>query len=242
MTLATPPAPRVLRLSDLPKELQWKLDPWTPIRDGLVWTHDQKDKFEPFKRMPPKPHFVPFIRDFQSGKDRMLIHKSRQMMMSWLFVYLLYHDAVQHTGRLNVFQSEEFSKSNELLDRAQLMHERMDPAFWGGSKPAFTRTRTKPAKLVFPDLDSTLMALPEGKNQLRQYAVSGVLMDEAAFWKDLLGTYASSIPAATEALDSVDNEKLGVQRGGRVIVLSSGIQNTDFHRMCLDREEMAHGE
>ena len=70
----------------------YRRNPYEWLKD-CVYTWDEFDKENPVKRFDVKSYIKPIIEQFQSKDKVLLIAKSRQMMMSWLFSSLMLHQA-----------------------------------------------------------------------------------------------------------------------------------------------------
>lgn len=216
--------------NDLPLVARIRMDPWEAVRQGMVITHDELDEFDPYKPFPDKG-YLEFLKDEWLTKKFLLIHKSRRMMMTWLFVYLFFWDVFLNVGRKVAFQSQKEAKSDELLDKAQVIYEHMDPAFWGGRKPEIRRTHFRPPTLEVPELGGMIIGIAEGEHQLNQYTLSGVLMDESQLWTRLIESYSGARPT-TQAKRSLS----GLTVSGRITIIGTGKEGTEFQRMCYDDE------
>jgi hypothetical protein len=170
---------------------------------------------------PMKEYFEPIIRTWLRH-PLVLVEKSRDMMATWLMVVLYTWDTFYHGGRQNFFQSETAKKTKELIRRANfiLRHQ-----------PKFLRDKHKATYALGPDgagelkcesLDSELIGMPQGSDQIRQYHPSGVFTDETAFQKDAGETFAAVKPA--------------IQNGGRYTGVSSAYPGWFMHA-CMDSLE-----
>jgi hypothetical protein len=155
-----------------------------------VWTKDEHDRNNPFKRFPDKEYLKEITEIWQREK-LLLIPKSRQMMITWLIVALYLHDTQFFPGRLNVFQSKKNSDATTLVKRAKLIFDR---------QPSWMRQPVKyredpQAEMVFPKIESRISGIPQGTNQLRMHTLSGLFIDEAAFQVKLEDAWTAAKPA-----------------------------------------------
>jgi hypothetical protein len=174
------------------------------------------------RSFPMKPYFEPIIKQWLN-KPLILIEKSRDMMATWLVVVLYTWDTFYHRGRQNFFQSETAKKTRELIRRSHFVMR---------NQPKFLRDQHKVIYGVGPDgagelrcegLDSELIGMPQGSDQIRQYHPSGVFTDETAFQKDAGETFAAVKPA--------------IQNGGRYTGVSSAYPSWFMHA-CNDTLDM----
>lgn len=195
-----------------------------PLRflEWFVFTLDQHDQEHPIKPFPAeRPHIEYMTRLWQSNR-LLAVKKSRQLLMTWLFTALGLWDAMFHEGRLIIFQSkrEEDAVGDEtagdgLLGRAKfiLNHVPCREALLPWYIPKYK-------KIEFPDNSSTIWAIPQGSNVIRQRTASGVLSDEAAFQDEFAHAYTAMVPCI---------------RGGGWIVAVSSAHPGFFERLHEDR-------
>jgi hypothetical protein len=164
-------------------------DPWYWIT-RWVWTKDEHDRRAPFKRFPDKPYLKEITRFWQREK-LLLIPKSRQMMLTWLIIALYLHDTQFFPGRLNIFQCKKDSDATILVRRAKIIYDKQ-PEWMRQS----AKYKSSPhGELSFPEIESRIMGVPQGANQLRMHTLSGLFVDEAAFQPQLEETWTSAKPA-----------------------------------------------
>jgi hypothetical protein len=194
-------------------------DPWHWLV-RWVWTRDEHDRKHPFKRFPDKPYLKEITRIWREEK-LLLVPKSRQMMITWLIVALYLHDTQFFPGRLNVFQSKKNADATAMVRRGKVIFD-MQP--WWMKQPVKFRESPQ-GELFFPEIDSRIMGIPQGADQLRMYTLSGLFIDEAAFQQKLEETWTAAKP-------TIDGEDC------RVTMVSSA--NPSFFEMLVhDRVKSA---
>ena len=196
-----------------------KRDPWYWL-ENYAWTKDEHDSKRPFKRFPCKD-YLKRITEVWQRERLLLIPKSRQMMISWLLVALYLHDAQFHPGRLIVYQSKKGEDATALIRRSLVIFDRQPS--WMKQENRF---REHPhGKLTFPAIESSIVGLPQGAEQLRSYTLSGLLVDEAAYQPLMQEAWTAAKPT----IDAGDC---------RVTMVSSA--NPSFFEMLVsDRVEKA---
>lgn len=188
-------------------------NPWAMIEDGVIWTNDQTDLLNPFKKFPNEPWLEIVTKQWLDDKLT-LVPKSRRMKMSWLMVFLHLHFAMFNEGVSVYFISSKEEKSDELVKRAEFIIQHIpDDQFL---KPAYKGSY---CYLEFPGLNSFIQGIAMGADQLRQFTASAILADEFAFWEKARETYMASIPT--------------IQGGGRFTAISSP-QVGFFKDLCFD--------
>lgn len=180
---------------------RWHADPWAMIKDGVIWTLDQVDLQQPIKRFPANPWLQPIVREWQAN-NLLAIPKSRRMMISWLMIYLHLWMTMWHPGVAAFMVSESERKSIELIERADFIFRHIPDNVM--LKPKMSR---KQNRIDFPGIDSYIMGVPEGENQLRQYTATALMFDEWAFWE--------------RPMESLSAAKPCIQGGGKLTIVST---------------------
>lgn len=157
------------------------------------FTLDPHDKKMPIKRFPQYEYLERMV-DLWLENDLLLIVKSRQMMASWLYIALHLWDCMFHKGRTIFFVSKKeqdagFDSQLSLLSRALFILERLPESM----KPKYKKG-LQPPKLEFPELHSSIMAMSQDSEGLRQYTASRILSDEMAFQERAEKAYIAMKP------------------------------------------------
>lgn len=192
---------------------QGRRDPWVFLT-RFVYTHQQHGAESHVRLFPnDRPHLYACTQLWLGNRMTAWV-KSRQMIMTWLFVSLSVWDFLMHPGRLIVLQSKKLEDAvgdetagDGLLGRAkfiinhipgrELLLPRMIPAL--GSKP------TDAERFRSPTTGSVLWAIAQGGQQIRQKTISGLLSDEAAFQEEFEDAYTASIPTMRPSGDQAND-------------------------------------
>lgn len=195
---------------------RWKEHPWAMIEEGMIWTIDPHDFRNPIKKFPPDP-WLREVCELWMREPLLAIRKSRQLMMTWLIVYLNWWLATFHEGMAVFLQSENETKSDELIQRCEFIYNHIPATEM--AKPNLKQGRKLWCLMDYPELHSYIKGIPQGQNQLRQYCASSVMMDEAAFWEKGRESFMATKPT--------------VDGGGRVTIVSSAAKGW-FRSLCFD--------
>lgn len=197
-------------------------DPWF-FCCRFVITLDTHNKSQPLSAFPDYDYLRQLV-DLWLEHPLLVIAKSRQMMATWLFVALYLWDTIMHTGRLTFLQSkrEEDAIGNAtagtgLLGRTRFIFDRLPPAL----KPPHKATANK---IEFPTINSTIWAIPQGADVLRQHTASGILADEFAFHPQAEDAYTAALPT--------------IENGGRFTALSTA-EPGFFHKLYSDTLDLS---
>lgn len=167
---------------------------------------------------PMHPYIAPIV-DMWLGEQYCLLQKSRDMVATWTIVTLYAWDTLFHQGRQNIFQSEDSTKTLDLIKRAWFIY-RHQPTFLKTVHPArATAGVAKAGHLAVESLNSEILGFPQGADQVRQYHPSGIFLDEAAYLIEAGATFAAVKPA--------------IENGGRFTAISSANPSW-FWKACED--------
>jgi len=154
----------------------------------MVYTKDEHDKDNPFKKFPDKEH-VKIICDLWYRDSLLLVPKSRQLMMTWLFAACYLLDTQFHEGRLNFFQSKKEEDADRVVQRAWFIYENQ-PDWVKAMFPAdYTFCHIK-----FTQAKSEIWGVPQGGDQIRSHTASGIFSDEMAFQPEAEDSYTGALP------------------------------------------------
>lgn len=191
------------------------MHPYNMIEDKLVYTLDSNDLRNPVKLF-PRQDYIKYFCDEWLNEPLLALHKNRRMMMSWACIEMHLWLAMFHPGAQIFFVSDKEQKSNELVRRAEFIYDHIPP-----DHMLLPKKRSTANLLGFPGLDSFIMGLPSGSDQLRQYTASAIFFDEFAFWE-------------TGQKDALASARPTVQGGGRLTIVSS-VKEGPFYDICFDK-------
>lgn len=166
----------------------------------------------------PFPFSMPYVKpivEWWLREPIIILEKSRDMVATWTIVMLYTWDTLFHKGRENIFQSEDATKTLDLVERAFFIYRNQPKFLRDVVKADFTVGAGKSGRLLVPELESTILGFPQGPGQIRQYHPSGVFQDEAAFQVEAGEAFAAIKPA--------------IQNGGRFTAVSSAYPSWFMH-------------
>jgi hypothetical protein len=172
----------------------------------------------------PFPYDLPYIKPIAEtwlNEQIVLVPKSRDMVATWQIVAYYTWDSYFHRGRQNFFQSEKAGKAKSLVRRAEFILKQM-PKFLQLYKFVYGVGEANSGQIIIQGIDSEIIGLPQGPDQIRMHHPSGVFMDEAAFQVQAGETFAAIKPA--------------IQAGGRLTAISSANPGW-FQLACEDNLE-----
>ncbi len=133
------------------------------------------------------------------------IPKSRRMMLTWIMLALHLHMALFIPRSAIFVQSKKADDSDYLLGESRMMFIYRHLPDWMRAYGLPT-ARYKQYNLMFSN-GSTIRAIAQGADQLRQYTATAVMCDEMAFWDRAAETWRALRPI--------------IQGGGKVTLISS---------------------
>lgn len=178
---------------------------------GLVYTLDPHDR-EPIKLFPKKMYLLNLVEAWMPTGSKLLVEKSRQMMVTWLFVALYLWDTLYRPGRHNFFQSKKEDDAAELLNRAKHIWTRL---------PDKPKCEWKNTIMNVTGTSSRLQAIPQGGDIIRMHTASGIFADEMAFQEQAEDAFTAARPTF-----------LG---GGRFTGVSTPNFRNFWYRMVYDK-------
>jgi len=194
-----------------------KRDPYVFLTNFCV-TLDSHDSQNPKKLFPNRP-YLKELTHLWLTHPMLIVAKSRQMLATWLFVCLYLWDAITTPGRLIFLQSKReddavgnHTAATGLLGRTRFVFEHLPEEL----KIPYKATANK---IEFPTQNSTIWAIPQGPDVLRQHTASGILSDEMAFQYLAEDTYTAAIPT--------------IENGGKFTAVSTANPGF-FQKLYLD--------
>ena len=182
----------------------------------FVKTQDEHDSESPIKRIPKKEYIKELAHKFQT-EDKLLIEKSRQMMVTWISCAYALWFTMFNEGKRTFMQSKKEADANANLDRIKLIYRYLPDEI----KEKYPADNPMPyCKLTWKKRNSSIQAIPQGPDILRQYTSSLIISDEMAFQEKSEEAYMSAKPT--------------LSGGGRFIGISSPNFKEFFYRGVSD--------
>jgi hypothetical protein len=164
-----------------------KRDPWTFISE-FVYTLDEHEKSgDPIKKFPSHRYLRLLVRIFQRN-DRVLVPKSRQLMISWVCCAYLLWLALFHKGKLIAIQKVTAEDANDMLDRVKFIYNHLP------SEMKQPDANSIFGKLEFPSINSKIISVKQGKDQLSGKTCSAIFSDEMSKQVEADEAYFASKP------------------------------------------------
>ncbi len=119
-------------------------------------------------------------------------------MVTWFYAAYFLWDTMFHRGTLTFFGSKKEADSHALVNRAAFIYRNL-PDFLQHLVPAPKGEKDHTSSncaLVFPTMDSRIMGVAQGPDQLRQHTASNYFCDEGAFQDQLRATLQAALPMA----------------------------------------------
>lgn len=126
-------------------------------------------------------------------EKRLLVPKSRRVMVSWVMVALHCWLARFFPGSSIAFVSRKQGLNDsegaaELVRRVKFIEEHLPVEV----EPVAFQYNF--ARLKYPAIGSEIIGFAQGADQLRQYTLTAIFADEMAYWELAHDTYSASLP------------------------------------------------
>jgi hypothetical protein len=108
-------------------------------------------------------------------RNRVLVVKSRQMMVTWIGCAWLLHRAVTGGPGQHLVLSKEERSARELIDRIRFLYDHLPPS------RTSEKIRVKAEGIVFPERNTQILSLPTTPHAVRGRSPRTVFWDEMAF-------------------------------------------------------------
>lgn len=197
-----------------------------------AYTLDVHDTENPIKLFPQK-EYIKLIVKIWLKNPLLLIPKSRQMMITWIFVCLYLWDTQFHKGRLTFFQSKKEDDADDLVKRAKFIWDH-EPRFLKRSYELkkFSPLKCNPqhksqhvyCKMTFPSIHSEIRGIPQGGDIIRMHTASGIFSDEMGFQPEAKAAYTAAKPTISSL--------------GRFTGVSTAEDNSFFKDLVFDNIEV----
>ena len=225
----------IKKLNDDPRlqDLEWGECAQNPYHFMTHWVYtlDSLDIDKSIKLFPDK-EYIKVLVDLWLNNHLLLVPKSRQMMISWLFTTLYLWDAQFHSGRMIFFQSKMENDADDLIKRSKFVWDH-EPKFLKRyyDNGVFKELVCNPqhngqhvsCKMIFPDINSEIRGIPQGGDVIRMQTASGILSDEMGFQPEAQAAYSAAKPT--------------ISSKGRLTCVSTAEDNTFFENLVFDKLE-----
>lgn len=162
-----------------------------------VYTQDETDKEHfgakqfPYKEKAYLQDLAELWKYGTTHNRPIIIEKSRQLMVSWVFSALHLHEACTMPNRKHLILSKSESKAIEILKRLEYIYKNIPEEIWP-AKLRYKMVRTK-TKISFPEINSEIHSLTSNADSSRSITASRIFMDEFAFMADVDDLYQGTV-------------------------------------------------
>lgn len=179
-----------MRLVQTRAQAKYSQDPYAFLVDCVQTLDQARQKIRPF----PDKDYLRYLTQCWMNEPRLLVEKSRRMIVTWALVGLHYWAFRFRPGTKIAFMARKEGKtesegSAELVWRANFIHEHVPPVL-----PPFP-AEYHFCRLYSPETNSEILGLGEGADQARQQTFTYVFADEFGFWNWARETYEALLPS-----------------------------------------------
>jgi hypothetical protein len=189
-----------------------------------VWTKDGNNPEQPCRRFPYHIEYHRRIIDLWYDNRLFAIIKSRQMQITWSMLGLHLWYALTGPDREIYMRRQTYDDALKLLEDTKYIYDHIPESVW--PKELLPEIYTKEGLIMFPEINSQIIAVSSGRDKMRGRTPSAVLLDEFAFQEDAALVYATIKPS--------------IQGGGRISMISTpapmfGSEEPMFRQIVMDR-------
>ena len=197
----------------------WWFENWC-----FTWDpHDRQHGRKPYPSYKQAPWLYKLIETLHT-ENRILVPKSRQMMISWTVCADLLWDTQFHQQTRTFMTSKKEKDAGKLVDRCKFIYRAQPvPREFLPTVPHFGAEIGNKLELPFPDINSIIEGLSQGSEAIRMETASNVFSDEMAFQDKAEEDFRACMPTLGDK--------------GRYIGVSSANLKNFFWRMCYDKVE-----
>lgn len=165
------------------------------LKNYVITRNTQERKgLQPF---PDWPYLMSTAHDFEIY-HRILIHKTRQLLLSWLIAARLIHKCQWNTGEELICVSRGGMYSREIGLRSEVIYNNLPD--WMRQP---IKTNRQFGEYMFPMTESKYMCLAADEDVGRSFSPSGIYFDEVAFFPHGSKVMAALSPLLEEEVDFV---------------------------------------
>ena len=182
---------------------------------GLVYTNDERDKVNPVKPYPDRPHLRFFAGLWEDPNvDNLVVVKSRQLMLSWGGAAHFSWEA-EKPGQRFLISCKKLDDADALLERIWFIRERIPNPL---RAPA---TRKEGLITIHHELAPTYIhAAAQDTESARSYTFSRAWVDEASFTDNLSDFLAALTPTT--------------MNGGKLLLTTTPNGRDTIYRLASD--------
>jgi hypothetical protein len=169
-------------------------------KDGLLWlkfvkTRDEADQTATIKPFPVDDPYVRGLWTVLECRQRIVIAKSRQMLMSWVAAaYCVWH-ARFHPNSYVVWQTQKEDDADKMVCLGERAGYLGRMQFIERHLPSWMAVPFRELQgIISYDNGSMIEGVPGGQNQARSKVASVIVEDEFAYQEEASGVYASVNP------------------------------------------------
>ncbi len=123
----------------------------------------------------PEWEYINELTDAFDSHSRLMIVKSRQMMVTWIGCAFILYKALTDGPGIHLVLSKEERSAKELIDRIRFIYDFLPDSM---KKDKLIARRDR---IILPDLESKILCLPATAHAVRGLSPKTVLWDEMAF-------------------------------------------------------------
>ena len=153
-----------------------RLEPWYLLINYIYTIKRDEQNRSTVRRFPPD-EYLRYVLHKCFTEPFMAIDKSRQMRMTWLMMFYELFNAMYHENELIICQTKKKEDvDEELIKRGHFMWKNL---------PTWLKVKCDKnfCRLKFPQINSQILGIPSGPDQIRSHNPNRVFLDEGGFFE-----------------------------------------------------------
>lgn len=153
-----------------------RISPWYMLVN-FVYTVKRDDQNHSTVERFPADEYLRYVLHKCFTEPFLVIDKSRQMRLTWIMMFYLLWNAMYHTNEMIICQTKKKEDvDEELIKRAHFMYQ---------SLPTWLRIKCVKhfCRLSWDRLNSQILGIPSGADQIRSHNPNRVFLDEGGFFE-----------------------------------------------------------
>lgn len=143
--------------------------------------------------LPPHEYCYIVIDRFHVYR-RLIIPKSRQVMVSWLIASYLVANFLLNQNELNVYQTKREEDAQEFMERVFFLYNHL-PEWIRKIRPKQPSQKENRMKLELPEWGSKILGVPSGGDIVRSKTMTRFVSDECNFQPEAKASLRAAAPA-----------------------------------------------
>lgn len=153
-----------------------QIEPWYWLVNYVYTIKRDEQEISSVERFPPE-EYLQYIFHKCFAEPYLAIDKARQLLLTWIMMAYELWNAMYHKNELIICQTKKKEDvDEELIKRGHFIWKNL---------PTWLKPKCIPSfcKLKFPSINSQVLGIPSGPDQIRSHNPNRVFLDEGGFFE-----------------------------------------------------------